>query len=76
MAFRLDAAYRLSKSKVFQARDRSSSVKGTIPSDVASALKLKDNDTLEWELVAEEGEILAKVRKAHNPLPDAEGRSR
>ena len=56
----------LSKTKVFQARDQSSSLKGTIPADVVSALKLKDNDTIEWELVAESDEILAKVRKAED----------
>lgn len=64
------------RSKVFQARNKSSSIKGTIPSDVASALKLKDNDTLEWELVAEGGEIVAKVRKAANPLLATKGKGR
>jgi hypothetical protein len=65
----------LSKTKVHQAREQSSSLKGTIPADVVSGLKLKDNDTLEWELIAEGDEILAKVRRATDPRP-SKGRPR
>ena len=64
----------LSKTKIFQARDQSSSLKGTIPADVVSALKLKDNDTIEWELVAESDKILAKVRKAEGGGSPTKGR--
>jgi hypothetical protein len=54
----------LTKSKVFSARKGTSSMKGTIPSDVVSGLKLADGDELEWELLPEGSKIIAKVRKA------------
>lgn len=53
----------LSRTKVFKAREGSESVKGTIPSEVVAALKLKNNDVIEWELVVDNGQIIAKVRK-------------
>lgn len=53
----------LSRSKVFKARAGSSSMKGTIPSDVVSGLKLKDGDEVDWELLPEGDQIVAKVRK-------------
>ena len=53
----------LSRSKVFQARKGTTSMKGTIPGDVVSGLKLKDADELEWELLPEGNRIVAKVRK-------------
>ena len=54
----------LSRTKVFAARKGSGSMKGTIPSDVVSGLKLSDGDELEWELLPEGSRIVAKVRKA------------
>ncbi len=54
---------KMSRTKVFQARKESTSMKGTIPSDVVSALHLKHNDLIEWEITVEAGEIIAKVRK-------------
>ncbi len=54
----------LSKTKVFSARKGSDSMKGTIPGDVVSGLKLHDGDSVEWELVPEGSKIIAKVRKA------------
>lgn len=53
----------LSKSKVFLVREGSDSMKGTIPSDVVSGLKLRHGDEIEWELLPEGKEIVAKVRK-------------
>lgn len=54
----------LSRTKVFAARKGSSSMKGTIPFDVVSGLKLSDGDELEWEILPEGTKIIAKVRKA------------
>lgn len=54
----------LSRTKVFAARKGSASMKGTIPSDVVSGLKLSDGDELEWEILPEGSKIIAKVRKA------------
>lgn len=54
---------KMSRTKVFQAREGSTSMKGTIPSDVVSALHLKHNDLIEWEIAVENGEIITKVRK-------------
>ena len=54
----------MSRAKVFQTRENSGSMKGTIPSDVVSALKLKNADTLEWELGIEGNKIMATVKKA------------
>ena len=54
---------KLSRTKVFDARPGSASMKGTIPDDVVSALKLKHGDEIDWEITAEGGEIVIKVRK-------------
>jgi antitoxin component of MazEF toxin-antitoxin module len=54
----------MSRTKVFQAREKSGSMKGTIPSDVVSALKLKHDDSLDWEITAENGKIVVKVTRA------------
>ncbi len=53
----------MTKTKVFHAKEGSNSMKGTIPSDVVSALHLKHNDRIEWSIDIEEGHIIAKVRK-------------
>jgi len=55
---------KMSRTKVFVAREGSASMKGTIPSDVVSALHLKHDDTITWDIAVEAGEIIAKVRKA------------
>ena len=57
----------MSRTKVFEARPGSSSMKGTVPDDVVSALKLKHGDEIDWEIAAEGGEIVIKVRKAKRP---------
>ncbi len=61
---RMTTSAPMSRTKVFQARQGSGSMKGTIPSDVVSALKQKHDDAIEWEIAAEDGKIIAKVRKA------------
>jgi len=52
------------KSKVHYVRKHSTSVKTVIPQGVADALKIKHNDTLEWELVPAGEKIMAKVKKS------------
>ncbi len=59
----MTASAAMSRTKVFQARQGSGSMKGTIPSDVVSALKLKHDDSIEWEIASENNKILVKVRK-------------
>lgn len=51
------------KSKVHYVRKGSPSVKTVIPEGVASALEIKHDDIIAWELVSEGGSIIAKVRK-------------
>jgi hypothetical protein len=38
-------------------------MKGTIPQDIVSALKLNHGDMLYWEILVENGKIIAKIRK-------------
>jgi hypothetical protein len=52
------------RSKVHYVRRGSTSVKTVIPEGVADALKVKHEDILEWEIVSDQGAIIAKVRKA------------
>lgn len=52
------------RSKVHYVRKGSPSVKTVIPQGVADALKVKHEDILEWEIISDEGSIIAKVRKA------------
>jgi len=52
------------KSKVFQVRPSSPSLRGTVPWGIAVALKLQHGDTLKWVLQAKEGKIIAVVEKA------------
>ncbi len=56
-------ALQMPKTKVFQAKEGSNSMKGTIPSDVVSALHLKHNDMIEWSIDVEDGKIIAKITK-------------
>ena len=58
---RAENAGPMSKTKIFLARPGSASLKTTVPNDVVSGLKLKDGDSLEWELVAEGSKIIAKI---------------
>lgn len=52
------------KSKVHYVRKGSPSVKTVIPEGVASALRIKPDDMLEWELLSKDNRIIAQVRKA------------
>ena len=54
----------MSRSKVFIVRPGSDSLRGTIPNDVVSALKLKGGDEIEWEITVIGGAIAAVARKA------------
>lgn len=54
----------VSRTKVFKVREGSDSLKGTIPNDVVSALKLKDGDEIEWEIEVIGGAIAVVARKA------------
>ncbi len=56
----------LSRSRVFHAREGTGSMKGTIPSDIVSALKLKHGDQVEWEITAENNQIVVKLRKSRS----------
>lgn len=51
------------KSKVFQARKNSQSLRGTIPTGIVSALKIKHGDVLTWDVEVKEGKIVAIVKK-------------
>lgn len=51
------------KTKVFQAKEGSNSMKGTIPSDVVSALRLKHNDQIDWSIDVADGKIIAIIKK-------------
>jgi bifunctional DNA-binding transcriptional regulator/antitoxin component of YhaV-PrlF toxin-antitoxin module len=51
-------------SKVHYVRKGSPSVKTVIPQGVADALKIKHEDMLEWEIIPDDGTIIARVRKA------------
>lgn len=52
------------KSAVFRTREKSKSLRTTIPEGVVSALKLTDKDTLDWELEAIGSEIVVRIKKA------------
>ena len=56
-------ATQMPKTKVFQAKEGSNSMKGTIPSDVVSALHLKHKDKIEWSIDVVDGKIIAKITK-------------
>ncbi len=56
-------ATQMPKTKVFQAKEGSNSMKGTIPSDVVSALHLKHKDKIEWSIDVADGKIIAKITK-------------
>lgn len=56
--------HRAVQSKVSHVQRNSKSVKTTIPRGVAQSLKVQDGDAIDWEIVAEDGKIIAKVRKA------------
>ncbi len=51
------------KSKVFQVRPDSASLRGTIPQFVVEGLKLSHRDTLDWQIEARDGKIIAIVEK-------------
>jgi len=55
------------KSKVFQIRPGSPSLRGTIPQGVAEALKLQHGDTVEWSLTVRDGKIVATIEKKETP---------
>jgi len=46
----------------------------TVPVEVRRALKVRDGDRLEWELVAREGENIAVVRRTPDPYAYLKGR--
>ncbi len=51
------------KTKVFQVRPGSPSLRGTIPFTVVEGLKLSHGDSLEWQIEAKDGKIIAIVEK-------------
>jgi hypothetical protein len=52
------------ETKVFLNRTDSLSLRATIPRGVVSDLKLKDADSIHWELESRDGKIVAVVTKA------------
>lgn len=50
-------------SKVSKATTTSSSVRATIPEDIAEDLGLVVGDTIEWDTVSEKGKRYARFRK-------------
>lgn len=51
------------KSAVAKASTKSSSVRTTIPEEVAKALQVTPGDVLDWDLMPQKGRAVAKVRK-------------
>jgi bifunctional DNA-binding transcriptional regulator/antitoxin component of YhaV-PrlF toxin-antitoxin module len=52
------------KSKVFQIRASSPSLRATVPEAVVNVLKLKHGDQLLWDIEARDGQIVVVVTKA------------
>ncbi|HEX9677667.1 AbrB/MazE/SpoVT family DNA-binding domain-containing protein [Nitrososphaera sp.] len=53
----------MAKSSVQSARAGTPSVRCTIPSDIAEALKLQVGDVLDWSVIEDKGKRYAKFRK-------------
>ena len=52
------------ETKLFPNRTGSLSLRATFPQGIVSALKLKEGDSVKWEIEARDGEIVAVVKKA------------
>jgi len=52
------------RSKVFQVRQNSTSLRGTIPQSIVDILNLKHGDTVEWAYEIKDGKIVAIFQKA------------
>ena len=51
------------KSAVAKASNKSPSVRTTIPEKIASELGIRPGDVLDWEVAAEKGRKIMKVKK-------------
>jgi len=56
--------YQTVKSKAFQVRTGSPSLRATIPEAVVQVLDIAHGDELEWIITTQEGEIIVLLRKA------------
>jgi antitoxin component of MazEF toxin-antitoxin module len=52
------------RSAIFKTRKQSKSLRTTIPEAVVQALKLTDNDFLDWNIEAVGGDLVVRIRKA------------
>ena len=55
--------YQAVKSKAFQIRKNSPSLRATIPEAVAQTLRLEHGDEIEWIITTVEGELVVLIRK-------------